>query len=85
MTVIRIKQVDAFTDVPFGGNPAGVVTNAEGLDEGQMQKVAREMNLSETAFVTPSDKADFRQFLDRLGYTHVDESANPANRMFLGR
>ena len=60
MTVIRIKQVDAFTDVPFGGNPAGVVTNAEGLDEGQMQKVAREMNLSETAFVTPSDKADFK-------------------------
>lgn len=60
MTVIRIKQVDAFTDVPFGGNPAGVVTNAEGLDEGQMQKVAREMNLSETAFVTSSDKADFK-------------------------
>ena len=35
--------------------------------------------------VPPSDKADFRQFLDRLGYTHVDESANPAYRMFLGR
>ncbi|MFO1316228.1 MAG: threonine ammonia-lyase, biosynthetic [Burkholderiales bacterium] len=35
--------------------------------------------------VPPSDKADFRQFLDRLGYTYVDESANPAYRMFLGR
>ena len=35
--------------------------------------------------VPPSDKADFRQFLDRLGYTHVDQSANPAYRMFLGR
>ncbi|MBK9117593.1 MAG: threonine ammonia-lyase, biosynthetic [Betaproteobacteria bacterium] len=35
--------------------------------------------------VPPSDKADFRQFLDRLGYTHVDETGNPAYRMFLGR
>jgi threonine dehydratase len=35
--------------------------------------------------VPPSDKADFRRFLDRLGYTYVDESANPAYRMFLGR
>ena len=29
--------------------------------------------------------ADFRRFLDRLGYTYVDETANPAYRMFLGR
>jgi threonine dehydratase len=35
--------------------------------------------------VPPSDKADFRRFLDNLGYTYVDESANPAYRMFLGR
>ncbi|MCC6196339.1 MAG: threonine ammonia-lyase, biosynthetic [Burkholderiales bacterium] len=35
--------------------------------------------------VPPSDKGDFRRFLDRLGYTYVDESANPAYRMFLGR
>ena len=35
--------------------------------------------------VPSSDKADFRRFLDRLGYTYVDESANPAYRMFLGR
>ena len=35
--------------------------------------------------VPPSDKADFRRFLDHLGYTYVDESANPAYRMFLGR
>ena len=60
METIRIKQVDAFTDVPFGGNPAGVVTVADSLDEGQMQRIAREMNLSETAFVAPSDKADFK-------------------------
>jgi threonine dehydratase len=35
--------------------------------------------------VPPSDKAEFRRFLDRLGYDFVDESANPAYRLFLGR
>jgi threonine dehydratase len=34
--------------------------------------------------VPPSDKAEFRRFLDRLGYDYVDETANPAYRMFLG-
>lgn len=51
MREIDIYQVDAFTDVPFGGNPAGVVPDASGLSEDTMQKIAREMNLSETAFV----------------------------------
>ena len=46
-----IYQVDAFSDVPFGGNPAGVVLNAEGLNDTQMLRLAKEMNLSETAFV----------------------------------
>jgi trans-2,3-dihydro-3-hydroxyanthranilate isomerase len=57
---IPIKIVDAFTDRPLAGNPAGVITNAEGLDEATMRAIAREVNLSETAFVTASDKADFR-------------------------
>jgi len=35
--------------------------------------------------VPPSDAPEFRRFLDRLGYDYVDESANPAYRMFLGR
>jgi len=35
--------------------------------------------------VPPSDEAEFRRFLDRLGYDCVDESANPAYRLFLGR
>jgi threonine dehydratase len=35
--------------------------------------------------VPKSDKAEFRAFLDRLGYDYVDETANPAYRMFLGR
>jgi trans-2,3-dihydro-3-hydroxyanthranilate isomerase len=48
-----IYQVDAFSDLPFGGNPAGVVLNAIGLNESHMLNIAREMNLSETAFIFP--------------------------------
>lgn len=55
---IRIKQVDAFTRKPFTGNPAGVVLEAEHLSSADMQNIAREMNLSETAFVLPAEKED---------------------------
>ena len=47
----RIIQVDAFTDTPFAGNPAAVCILAEPPSEAWMQNVAREMNLSETAFL----------------------------------
>jgi trans-2,3-dihydro-3-hydroxyanthranilate isomerase len=53
-------QVDAFTEVPLEGNPCAVVFGAEALTEAQMLAVAREMNLSETAFVLPSEIADVR-------------------------
>jgi len=56
----KIKQVDAFTDRIFGGNPAGVVPSAEGLTDKEMLSIANEINASETAFVLPSDTADFR-------------------------
>jgi PhzF family phenazine biosynthesis protein len=46
-----IVQVDAFTTKPFAGNPAAVCVLAEERDERWMQDVAREMNLSETAFL----------------------------------
>jgi PhzF family phenazine biosynthesis protein len=49
----RIYQVDAFTRTRFRGNPAGVVPDAAGLDEAQMQAIARELNNSETAFILP--------------------------------
>jgi len=49
----RITQVDAFTDRPFGGNPAGVCILDRPRTDTFMQDVAREMNLSETAFVLP--------------------------------
>ena len=46
-----IVHVDAFTDAPFGGNPAAVCVQTVLRDERWMQHVAREMNLSETAFL----------------------------------
>lgn len=48
---LKITQVDAFTDRPFSGNPAAVCILPEAHDERWMQNVAREMNLSETAFL----------------------------------
>jgi len=56
---VDIYQVDAFTDKVFGGNPAGVVIDAEDLTEKQMQDIAKEMNLSETAFLTTIDPNNF--------------------------
>jgi trans-2,3-dihydro-3-hydroxyanthranilate isomerase len=57
----EIRLVDAFTEHPFGGNPAGVVLEAAGLSDEMMQKIAREVNVSETAFVRPdpSGEAEF--------------------------
>ena len=63
MKTIQIKQVDAFTTIPFGGNPAGVVTDAMGLTTDEMQRIAKEMNLSETAFVFPSNDQNADYFI----------------------
>ena len=48
---LAIVQVDAFTNKPFAGNPAGVCILPAPRDEGWMQDVAQEMNLAETAFL----------------------------------
>ena len=48
---LLIVQVDAFTSVPFAGNPAAVCVLPEPRDAAWMQHVAREMNLAETAFL----------------------------------
>ncbi len=54
----KLYQVDAFTRTRFSGNPAGVVPDAEGLTDKQMQAIARELNNSETAFILPADGTD---------------------------
>jgi trans-2,3-dihydro-3-hydroxyanthranilate isomerase len=50
-------QVDVFTQTPLAGNPLAIVTDARGLSDGEMQALAREMNLSETTFILPRDPA----------------------------
>ncbi len=52
---LPIVQVDAFTNRPFAGNPAAVCVLPGPRDADWMQAVAREMNLSETAFLHPQD------------------------------
>lgn len=51
----NLYQIDAFTKEKFTGNPAGVITNADGLADHEMQKIARELNNSETAFIFSSN------------------------------
>jgi len=55
-----MRIVDAFTDEPLAGNAAGVVPDGEGLHDEAMQAIARELAVSETAFLLPSDRADRR-------------------------
>lgn len=56
---IDIFQIDAFTDKAFAGNPAGVVIS-DNLNEQEKQLIAKEMNLSETAFLSKSEIADYK-------------------------
>lgn len=50
----NLYQIDSFTNEILTGNPAGVITNADGLTSDEMQKIARELNNSETAFIFSS-------------------------------
>ena len=53
----QVLRYAAFTDDPRGGNPAGVVLDATGLDDSQMQRIAAEVGFSETAFLIESESA----------------------------
>jgi trans-2,3-dihydro-3-hydroxyanthranilate isomerase len=48
-------QVDVFTQRPLAGNPLAIFTDGRGLNDDEMQALAREMNLSETTFILPRD------------------------------
>ncbi|SDJ83923.1 PhzF family phenazine biosynthesis protein [Natronorubrum texcoconense] len=83
MDTIRILQVDAFTDEPMAGNPAGVVPEADGLSDDQMQSIAAEMAVSETAFLRSSETADYRiryftptQEVDLCGHATIGSFAH---------
>src|SRR5438067_6067824 len=50
-------QLDVFTQTPLSGNPLAIFPDARGLNDAEMQALAREMNLSETTFIFPRDAA----------------------------
>ncbi|KZL88637.1 PhzF family isomerase [Clostridium magnum] len=55
----NLYQIDSFTKEKFTGNPAGVITNADGLTDDEMQRIARELNNSETAFIFSSNSNEY--------------------------
>lgn len=55
---LRFQTLDVFTDRVFGGNPLAVVHDADGLNAAQMQRIAREFNLSETVFLLRPTRSD---------------------------
>src|SRR5437660_12859687 len=71
MAAYAYAVADVFTDVPLEGNAVAVFTDAEGLSAETMQRLARELNLSETVFVLPPSRsgqadADIRIFTPAL-------------------
>lgn len=57
---VKVAIVNAFVDSEKGGNPAGVVIDADHLSDKQKLEIAKEVGLSETAFVSKSNTADFK-------------------------
>ena len=94
MDTLDFYQVDSFTNKLFRGNPAGVIFNSE-LSDSQMQKIALENNLSETAFIETKDNNFFIKWfsplmeIDLCGhatlaaahiyFTEIDTKANKIN------
>ena len=57
---VKVYILNAFAKTPNGGNPAGVVLNADFFSDNDKQKIAKKVGFSETAFVQKSKKGDFR-------------------------
>lgn len=57
---IKVFTLNSFAKTLEGGNPAGVVLDADNLTEKQMMYISKEVGFSETAFVSKSNKADFK-------------------------
>ena len=77
-------QVDVFTSVPLEGNQLAVFTDARGLSDGEMQALAKEMNLSETTFILPRETATERERGVRVRIFTVDEELPFAGHPTLG-
>ncbi len=60
MPHLRYRLLNVFAETPFGGNPLAVIEDGSGLSDTDMQRVARQFNLSETTFLLPSARAAAR-------------------------
>ncbi|MDZ5783106.1 PhzF family phenazine biosynthesis protein [Marinococcus luteus] len=60
MKTLQVHHYDAFSVIPYKGNPAGVVFDGDNVTETEMQSVACQVGFNETAFVLPSESADIR-------------------------
>ncbi|MBV8819517.1 MAG: PhzF family phenazine biosynthesis protein [Acidobacteriaceae bacterium] len=76
--------MDVFTSKPLEGNQLAVFTDARGLTDPQMQRIAKEMNLSETTFIVPSDPATEKERGTRVRIFTVDEELPFAGHPTLG-
>src|SRR5213596_298532 len=77
-------QLDVFTQTPLSGNPLAIFTDARGLSDGDMQALAREMNLSETTFIFPRDHATEAREGKRVRIFTVEEELPFAGHPTLG-
>jgi len=60
MNIMKVKKVNAFTKTVHGGNPAGVVLQSSHMTENQMKLISKILHVSETAYVYPSNVADYK-------------------------
>ena len=81
---LKFAQYDVFTSRPLEGNPLAVFPDARGLNDHQMQAIAREMNLSETTFVFPRDAAIEQERGVRVRIFTVEEELPFAGHPTLG-
>src|SRR5271167_2950025 len=80
----RFVQLDVFTDRPLEGNQLAVFSDARGLSDEEMQKLARETNLSETTYILPREEAVERQEGHKVRIFTVNEELPFAGHPTLG-
>lgn len=73
MSKLRFRWVDDFVERKFEGNQLAVYHHADNLSTEQMQTIAREMNLSETSFITGTEKGPHGELSYKARYFTVDE------------
>jgi trans-2,3-dihydro-3-hydroxyanthranilate isomerase len=81
---LAMSQWDVFSSVPLEGNSLAVFSDARGLNDAEMQAIAKEMNLSETTFILPRDPATERERGVRVRIFTVQEELPFAGHPTLG-